>query len=94
MKERRNRPEAKNRRKKYDVENKDRILELGRKRNAKYNKRLREERPDEYAARKLREQLGIPKDIIIKEMPQLVEAKKIIIQIKRKIKHHGNNDNG
>lgn len=89
-KERRDNPEYKQYRAEYNRQNKERIKQLGKRRNQKYLKKIidQDSVPTsefylKYARKQLKQQFGI------KEIPEeLVIAKSIILQLKRKIKNH------
>lgn len=69
----------------YYQANRNKILKQHKIVSDKYNKKLMEENPLEYAKRQIRSQTGC------ENPPQeLIEAKNLIIQIKRKIKNYDN----
>ena len=93
MKKTRQTEEYKKRRKDYIEKNKSKIYKQELITKRRYHEKNRDNLTDVYISNQLKSQ-GVASQEIIELCPQLIEAKRLQILIKREIKNHGNKESG
>lgn len=88
MRVKRQTPEYKSMMKSYREKNKSKIHEQEKITKRRYHEKHRDALTDEYIINQLKSQ-GVADENILEKCPQLIEAKRIQILIKREIKNHG-----